>query len=70
MNLYSLTMYVTKIVKIQIKNVQNWSERFTVEINLKFRKKIQKKKNEKRAYSKLPNFYIKINQNKFIIDDN
>lgn len=63
-------MYVTKIVKIQIKNVQNWSERFTVEINLKFRKKIQKKKNEKRAYSKLPNFYIKINQNKFIIDDN
>lgn len=70
MNLYSLTMYVTKIVKIQIKNVQNWSERFTVEINLKFRKKIQKKKNEKRAYSKLLNFYIKINQNKFIIDDN
>lgn len=34
-------------------------------------KKIQKKKkNEKKAYLKLSNYYIKINYNKFIIDDN
>lgn len=67
MNLYSLIIYVTKIIKIQIKNVQNWSEKFTIGRKENTKKK---KKNEKKAYLKLSNYYIKINYNKFIIDDN
>lgn len=45
MNLYSLIIYVTKIIKIQIKNVQNWSEKFTIgrKENTKKKKKMKKK---------------------------